>query len=102
MSQFIHSSRVISAFQNEMDQSSLDYYRGKGCMALYTMSDPIKGFPDTIDDSDIGNFFINGEEITDHETGFVVWRVTDGHHRSTVASEQGVNVYVELDQSCKV
>ena len=102
--QSIHSHKIISAFDNEMDENSLDYYRTFECMAMVTLDKPILGFPSVIDQDDIddGLMFMNDEFVTQENLGDIVWKVTDGHHRSTIAAEQGTNVFVELDKSCIV
>jgi len=94
----IHSSKIISAFDNVIDEESLDYYRMKGLDDV----EPILGYPDIICEDDIGKEFISGQEVTEEHIGDIVWYVTDGHHRSIVANEQGVNLLVELDSSCIV
>ncbi len=60
----------------------------------------IQGYPSIIDESDIGNFFINGSEVTPEDIGKMCWFVTDGHHRSTAAYNAKLPyVFVELDYS---
>ena len=91
----IHSSKTISAFENDIDKNSLDYYRGRDLSQV----DAITGYPSIIDEDDIGKLFVSGEEVEAEHIGQRVWYVTDGHHRSIVGCEQGINLAVELDYS---
>ena len=94
----IHSSRIISAFQNEIDESSLDYYRNKSSEEWGN----IMGYESIIDEDDVENTdktFISGEEITSEHIGEKVFYVTDGHHRSIIACELGINLSYVIDSS---
>ncbi len=91
----IHSSKIISAFENCMSEDRLDFYREQD---LYQAED-ILGYPHIISEDEIGEIFISGEEVNETHIGDLVWYVTDGHHRSTVAVEQGINLSVKLDYS---
>jgi len=93
--QQIHSSLIISAFANCIDEESLDYYREKDLSQV----DDIIGYPHIVTEDEIGEIFISGEEVSEEHIGLLVWYVTDGHHRATVACEQGLNLSVKLDYS---
>ena len=89
----IHAGRIISAFANCMDPESLDFYRAKPDYEW----EPIKGYPGKITEEDVGECFISGEEITEEMIGERCFFVTDGHHRSTVGAELGIQLHWELD-----
>lgn len=97
----IKTNRIISAFQNEMDYDKLGEYAE--IMAVQMLSHefpPIQGYPVIIDDNEIGDCFLTGEEITEDHAGQLAWMVTDGHHR-TLAAIQANLPYLgtELDYS---
>ena len=97
----IHSNRIVSAFENMIDDDSLDYYRNE---VNFDDVSPIKGYPSIIDEDDVESdmYFISGEPITHEHIGERIWYVTDGHHRSIIANEIGILLPVELDDSCIV
>ena len=45
----------------------------------------ITGFPIIINQEDIGENFLSGEEITEDYIGKQAWKVWDGHHRVLAA-----------------
>jgi hypothetical protein len=93
----VRADRVISAFENGMDDTRLDYWREQD-LCDFT---PISGYPSIIDDSDIGNYFMTGEEITEAHVDQSCRYVTDGHHRTTVLLERHVRrINVVIDPSC--
>jgi hypothetical protein len=97
----IKTGLIVSAFQNEIDHEKLIEYRDIMSHEMLAHSfPPIMGFPSEIDENDIGNLFINGEEIQESDLGKKVWYVTDGHHRSMAASDAGIPyLEVTLDYS---
>ena len=87
----IHPHRIISAFANEIETSKVEAYAFD--MSIKMLSHefpPIKGYPVLIDDNDIGEQFLTGEEITTKDIGKLCWKVTDGHHRSLAAIESNL------------
>ena len=60
------------------------------------------GYESVIDDDDVedeNKTFISGEEITSEHIGERVFYVTDGHHRSIIACELGINLNYVIDSS---
>jgi len=96
----IHSSLILSAFQNAIDEDSLEYYMNKPIEEWK----PINGFESVIDEDDVEDekFFISGEPVTKEHIGCKVLYVTDGHHRSIVASRLGLNIHYLIDPATKV
>lgn len=82
----IKPTLIISAFENDMDSGKVEHYTNilKEEMLSHSFP-PIMGFPTIIDESDIGIFFLTGEEIEERHIGLLAWKVTDGHHRSESA-----------------
>lgn len=98
----IRVDRIISAFENIIDQDKLDLYTEtmKAEMLSHDFP-PILGFPTIITDDDTNDFFISGEKITEEHIGQLAWKVTDGHHRSLAAIKAGLpHLEVNLDYSC--
>lgn len=94
MLKVIHSSRILSAFENHIDENSLEYYRQKSDLEC----DDISGYESVIDEDDIGKLFISGEEVSNKHIGEKVLYVHDGHHRSIVACELGINLsYITIE-----
>lgn len=91
--------RIVSAFCNPIEQWKVEEYtRMMQCGDEFPNID---GYPSQIDDMDIGQQFMTGEEITEEHAGLKVWRVTDGHHRTLAAIEAGHRtIGVTLDYSC--
>lgn len=97
----IKTNRIISAFQNAMDFEKIDNYTNIMRYEMLSHSfPPITGFPTIIDEDDIGQEFLTGEEITEKHIGVLAWKVTDGHHRSVSAIEARIPyLETELDYS---
>ncbi len=82
----IKTEFIISAFENDIDSDKLEEYTNIMKTEMLSHSfPPILGFPTIIDENDIGEFFLNGEEVTEEHIGKLCWKVTDGHHRSLSA-----------------
>jgi hypothetical protein len=86
----IATELLVSATQaNCTDIESLDYHR---------QFDPsvfpaILGYYETISDEDIGVLYtVDGKLLDNSMIGKCMFRVIQGHHRSMVAIEQGVNL----------
>jgi len=82
----IKTDRIISAFCNEIDVQKIESYTE--IMREQMLSHPfppISGFPSIIDESNFGDCFLTGEEITGEHVGQIAWFVTDGHHRAMSA-----------------
>ena len=97
----VDTNLLVSAFENAMDFDKIeeytDVYREQ---MLSNEFPPILGHPSILDEGDIGNYFMNGDEITEDDLGKQVWMVTDGHHRSISAINAKVPyISVELDYS---
>lgn len=92
---------IISAFANPIDDSKVEYYTH--IMSEKMLSHdfpPISGYPTIIDENDVGDYFLTGEEITDNHIGQQVWVVTDGHHRTLAAIAANLPfIETELDYS---
>lgn len=97
----INPKFVISAFSNPIDENKVKEYTMIMQQEMLSHSfPPITGFPTIIDDSDVGDYFMSGEEITKEHIGKQVWKVWDGHHR--VLSAIDVNlpyIKVKLEHS---
>lgn len=94
----VRPSRMISAFCNPVDPEKVDVYAQ---MTRYSDPPPIHGYPSIIDESDVGNYFMTGEPVTEEDIGRWAWYVTDGHHRTCAAVQAGINLFVELDPECE-
>jgi len=94
----VRTDRIISAFENDMDETRLEYWREQDISAF----PPITGYPSVIDEKDSTyGFFMSGANITDDIIGQPCWRVTDGHHRTIVLLERKVRyTEVKMDPSC--
>lgn len=93
----IHPGRIISAFSNPLNMNKVEKY--KEIMDEERLSHPfppIKGYPIIIDSNDVGEIFLNGEEITEANIGEYAWKVTDGHHRSAAAIDSDLP-YLETE-----
>ncbi len=98
----IRINRIVSAFQNAIDSDKLERYTEIMRVEMLSHSFPaIMGFPSVINEDDLGQYFLSGEEITEDHIGQLCWNVTDGHHRSLAAIEANLP-YLEttLDYSC--
>jgi len=93
----VKPSLIISAFENPIDENKVEEYTNIMRNEMLSHSFPaITGFPTVIDDSDVGNYFMSGEEITEEHIGKQVWKVWDGHHR--VISAIAANLpYIEVE-----
>jgi len=82
----INPNLVISAFSNPIDEEKVEKYTAKMQEEMLSHDfPPIMGFPTEIDENDIGDYFLNGNEITEDDIGKRAWKVTDGHHRTLSA-----------------
>lgn len=82
----IKPTLIISAFANDMDSGKVEHYTNVMRVEMLSHSfPPIEGFPTIIDESDVGDFFLTGEEIEECHIGILAWKVTDGHHRAKSA-----------------
>lgn len=99
--QTIRTSRIISAFANEIEPEKVSKYADIMKTEMLSHSfPPIMGYPSIISEDDDGKEFLNGMEIDESHIGTLVWFVTDGHHRSLAAIEAGIPyLEVELDYS---
>jgi len=97
----VNPNTVISSFQNEMDWDKVERYTQEMKEKMLSHDfPPITGFPSIINESDIGQKFLNGNEITEEDIGKQVWKVTDGHHRAISAINAELPyIEVELDYS---
>ena len=95
----IKPSMIISAFENEMDFEKVEEYTQIMKVEMLSHSfPPIMGFPTIIDEDDVGQYFLNGEEIEERHIGKLAWKVTDGHHRATSSINANLPyIEVELD-----
>lgn len=95
----IKTEYIISAFANEIDQEKLEKYTQIMQQEMLQHNFlPIFGYPSILDESDIGNKFLTGKEVTEEHIGKLVWFVTDGHHRSLAAIDANIPwLRVELD-----
>ena len=98
---YVNPKLIISAFANEIDHDKLDEYTEIMRAEMLSHSfPPIEGFPAIIDDSDIGEEFLSGAEVTTNDIGKKVWKVTDGHHRALSAIAANLpQIDVVLDSS---
>jgi hypothetical protein len=97
----VKPNMIISAFSNPVDYDKVEIYAEimKAEMLSHEFP-PIMGYPAIIDENDIGNYFLDGEEITEEHIGKNVWMVTDGHHRSLASIKANLPyIEVELDYS---
>lgn len=92
----VRVNRVRSAFANEIYPERIEYYRPMGVLDI----EPIMGYPGIIDENDLGDHFMTGEEISKKHIGQPCWFVTDGHHRTLSRVEEGYDwIRVEVDPS---
>lgn len=98
----IRTDRIISAFQNEIDESKIEEYTNVMRREMLSHDfPPINGYPSIIDEDDIGMLFLNGEEVDKSHIGTLVWYVTNGHHRAISAINAELpHLATELDCSC--
>ncbi len=92
---------VISAFANTIDDSKVEEYTNtmKEMMLSHDFP-PITGFPTLIDENDVGDYFLSGEEITEEHVGKKAWKVWDGHHRTIAAINANLPyIQVELEKA---
>ena len=103
----IRTNRIVSAFCNPTDPNKVEEY-------AYTMKNndilcgnidfpPILGLPSIIDEDDMDNeeFGMIDLDSRDYQIGDIIWKVTDGHHRTLAAIKAGIyQLEVELDYSC--
>lgn len=97
----VNPRMVISAFANPIDDSKVEEYTNtmKEMMLSHDFP-PITGFPTLIDENDIGDYFLSGEEITDEHVGKKAWKVWDGHHRTIAAINANLPyIQVELEKA---
>lgn len=100
----IRTCRIISAFENEIDEEKLAEYTA--IMQIYMLSHdfpPIMGYPSVIDRQMVedGIEFLDGEIVTENMLGEAVWFVTDGHHRTISAIAAHVpTMDCTLDYNC--
>jgi len=96
---FVRSERIISAFENVIDSQKVEEF--KDAMICGEQFPPITGYPDVIDEDDVGKVFMDGSEVVKSDVGQSVWYVTDGHHRTIAAIEAGIcRLNVMMDMSC--
>lgn len=106
---FINPRKIISAFQNEIDELKVKNY--SEILHEYSVNPeyagrwdeifpPILGFPSRINEEDIGSETLSGDIITEENIGEIYWNVTDGHHRSLAYINQKTNrIPVYIDKS---
>ncbi len=97
----IRTNRIISAFENYMDADKIETYTEvmRSEMLGHNFP-PITGHPHIISEDDLGEYFLDGNEITEEHMGNLVWYVTDGHHRSVAAINAEIPyLEVEMDFS---
>lgn len=93
----VNPRMVISAFANPIDESKVEEYTEKmRDMMLSHDFPPITGFPTVIDESDVGDYFLSGDEITEEHIGKQAWKVWDGHHRTLAAINANLP-YIEVE-----
>jgi len=95
----INPQLIISAFANEIEYSKVEQYTQiMQSEMLGHDFPPIMGYPVIIDENDICNYFLNGDEVIDSMIGKLAWKVTDGHHRSLAAIAANLpHIEVTLD-----
>jgi hypothetical protein len=103
----IRTNRIVSAFSNSIDPIKVNEY--SNIMRINDVNygnvgfPPILGFPSIIDEDDISNeeFRMMDFDSDDYQIGDLIWKVTDGHHRTLAAIKAGIHqLEVELDYSC--
>jgi len=97
----IKPTMIISAFSNEMDWDKVERYADIMKESGMEHGFPaISGYPIIIDENEIGDQFLTGEEVSEHHVGQLAWKVTNGHHRSLGAIKAALPwIDVELDYS---
>lgn len=94
----VRTDLVLSAFCNPIDEDRVTYYvNALDCYSGIDV-DPVTGYPTILDESDEGEYFLSGEEVTSEHFGQTAWRVCDGHHRTLAHIEAGrewIDVEVE-------
>lgn len=98
----IRTDRIISAFANPVENHKVEAYTEAFKIQMLSHDFPaISGYPVIIDDDDIGDYFMTGEEVEEQHLGLLCWKVTDGHHRTLAAINADLpHLEVELDYSC--
>jgi len=90
---------LISAFCNAIEEEKVSAY--SEVMRCGECFPPIAGYPTEIDESDLGDYFMNGMPIEECHFGMIAWKTTDGHHRSLAAIRAGTPfIDTEIDPSC--
>ncbi len=98
----INTNLIVSAFCNPLDDAKVDEYTAVMQSEMLSHNfPPIAGFYTTVSDDEIGEYFMNGEEITEEHTGKIIFKVSNGHHRTTAAINAGLP-YLEtvIDRAC--
>lgn len=102
----IRTNRIASAFENAVDWDKVQQYATEMRLQDYNSGQinfpPIMGFPSVIDEDDMNNPEFGLLDIdAPYEKGDLIWKVTDGHHRTLAAIEAGIYMLdVTLDYSC--
>lgn len=87
----ISPKKIISAFENIIDVDKLEKYTNIFNSKMLSHGfPPIKGYPNIIDESDVGKEFLSGNVVSEDNIGEYVWVLTDGHHRTLAALEANV------------
>ncbi len=84
----VRVDRIVSAFCNPVDDALVTQYMER--MLAGEKPPRICGYPSIIDEDDIGQQFLSGEEIQPQHIGLNIWYVTNGHHRTCAALEAGI------------
>lgn len=95
----VDPNMVMSAFANVIDNEKVEIYTIIMSEEMLGHNFPAAtGYPYVIEDSDVGDYFVNGNEINEEHIGMQVWKVWDGHHRMIGASNAKLPYFpVELE-----
>jgi hypothetical protein len=100
----IRTDRIVSAFCNPTNPNVVEDYTAE--MNAHMLSHnfpPITGYPSIITEDDMENdeFGMMDLNSDDYKAGDLIWKVTDGHHRTLAAIGANLpHLEVELDYSC--
>lgn len=101
------TSRIISAFQNAMDEGKIEDYTRILKLEEYSNTfPPILGYETEITRDMLGWYFLSGSdeeprEIKEQHLGWSAWVVTDGHHRTISFRNAGLDfIDVMPDRGC--
>ena len=99
------TNRIISAFENAINPHKVEEYTEiMKTLEFNHEFPPIWGFESIITEDDVNQvWFMDGKLVLKEHLGIVIWKVTDGHHRTLSAINAQLGwIEVEPDPNCFV